>query len=194
MPEGMEVAAPSAEALMLADKLQRKADKRIAKHWAKKGDDEILKIKFHKLDPQVMYILPIVSIHKHKYAWHLDRKKSVRKLKMRLVHGTKEDRYRHRGVPHDDIGRDGFLEMDLNRLDQQLDSTASSSSDSSDSDGEDAGCESYIMGVVVRKGAFWSCRCGGVRAAGRSVKDVAVGLKFELVLVDPDNALHTPPP
>jgi hypothetical protein len=50
--------------------------------------------------------------------------------------------------------------MDLNKLDQDLDSTASSSSDSSDSDGDDAGCESYIMGAIARKGAFWVARCG----------------------------------
>jgi hypothetical protein len=77
------------EHMQQLDKTRRKAEKRRAKHWAKKGDDEILKIKFHKLDPAVHYIVPIVSITKPKYAWHLDRKKSVRKLKMRLLHGTK---------------------------------------------------------------------------------------------------------
>ena len=166
---------PSAEVMMARDQAKRKADKRRAKQWAKKGDDEILTVKFHKLHPTVHFVLPIVSIRKQKYAWHLDRKKSVRKLKMRLLHGTKEGRYRRTGVPHDENGREGILEMDLNRLDQDVDSSASSSSDSSDSEGEDAGCESYIMGALVRKGAFWSCRCGGETAAGRCVQEVASG-------------------
>jgi hypothetical protein len=45
----------------------RKQQKRAAKHWAKKGDDEALKIKFHKLNPAVHYVVPIVSIIKPKY-------------------------------------------------------------------------------------------------------------------------------
>ena len=65
-----------------------------------------------------------------------------------------------------------MLEMNLNKWDQDLDSTMSSSSVSSDSDGDDAGCESYIMGVIARKGAFWTCRCGGFKAAGRSLAAV----------------------
>ena len=111
----------------------------------------------------VHYVVPVVTIIKQKYAWHLDRcgahpavtfpfsvylelvstnrrfyddlfhkywrkpklkngpvcfpfpsllfccfcccfcrKKSVRKLKMRLVHGTKEDRYVKTHIPHDE--------------------------------------------------------------------------------------------
>jgi hypothetical protein len=65
-----------------------------------------------------------------------------------------------------------MLEMNLNKWDQDLDSTMSSSSVSSDSDGDDAGSESYIMGVIARKGAFWTCRCGGFKAAGRSLAAV----------------------
>lgn len=65
-----------------------------------------------------------------------------------------------------------MLEMNLNKWDEDLDSTMSSSSVSSDSDGDDAGCESYIMGVIARKGAFWTCRCGGFKAAGRSLAAV----------------------
>ena len=68
--------------------------------------------------------------------------------------------------------RASMLEMNLNKWDQDLDSTMSSSSVSSDSDGDDAGCESYIMGVIARKGAFWTCRCGGFKAAGRSLAAV----------------------
>jgi hypothetical protein len=142
----------------------------------------------------------------------LDRKKSVRKLKMRLVHGTKESRYMNTHIPHDEEGRHAMLLMDLNKLDQDLDSTASSSSDSEDSDGDDAGCESCesrrqcrftasclssfvaaagsacnamltvvpivhlscidIMGVIARKGSFWTCRTAGQTAAGRSVVEV----------------------
>ena len=68
--------------------------------------------------------------------------------------------------------RASLLEMHLNKWDQDLDSTMSSSSVSSDSDGDDAGCESYIMGVIARKGAFWMCRCGGFKAAGRSLAAV----------------------
>ena len=115
---------------------------------------------------------------------------------MRLVHGTKEDRYVRTHIPHDEEVsselvprcscrpcwrlvmdslpqcRASMLEMNLNKWDQDLDSTMSSSSVSSDSDGDDAGCESYIMGVIARKGAFWTCRCGGFKAAGRSLAAV----------------------
>lgn len=150
-PEECEDPEAWAEEEYNRQKAIRKQQKRAAKHWAKKGDDETIKIKFHKLNPDVHYVVPIVSIIKPKYAWHLDRKKSVRKLKMRLVHGTKESRYTRTHVPHDEEGRNAMLLMDLNKLDQDLDSTASSSSNSSDSDGDDAGCESYIMGVLARK-------------------------------------------
>ena len=47
-------------------KAQRKHEKRTAKHWAKKGDDEAIKVKFHKLNSAVHYIVPVVTIIKPK--------------------------------------------------------------------------------------------------------------------------------
>lgn len=101
-PPGCEDPVQWAAMDYASQKAQRKLEKRAAKHWAKKGDDEAVKIKFAKLNPAVHYVVPVVTIIKQKYAWHLDRKKSVRKLKMRLVHGTKEDRYVRTHIPHDE--------------------------------------------------------------------------------------------